>query len=60
MLVHCPPPPPPQAGAKKRPPLSEMVTDVLDVVPDQLAEQFRELQEHMAKYPDAYPLDKAH
>ena len=49
-----------QAGAKKRPPFSEMVTDVFDVVPDLLQEQYAELSAHMAKYPGVYDLDKGH
>jgi hypothetical protein len=49
-----------QAGAKKRPPFSEMVTDVFDTVPDLLQEQYAELTAHMAKYPGVYDLDKGH
>lgn len=35
--------------------IDELVTDVYDQVPWHLSEQLKELKQHIAKYPDAYP-----
>jgi 2-oxoisovalerate dehydrogenase E1 component alpha subunit len=46
------------AEQQKKPPFSELFTDVYDVVPPHLEEQKTQLLEHLAKYPDAYPTDQ--
>eukprot|EP00604_Paraphysomonas_vestita_P003233 CAMPEP_0174821456 /NCGR_PEP_ID=MMETSP1107-20130205/8268_1 /TAXON_ID=36770 /ORGANISM="Paraphysomonas vestita, Strain GFlagA" /LENGTH=337 /DNA_ID=CAMNT_0016038499 /DNA_START=210 /DNA_END=1221 /DNA_ORIENTATION=+ len=43
------------AEKKNYPPPSELFTDVYDVLPPHLEKQQKELQEHMAKYPDHLP-----
>lgn len=44
------------AGTQKRPPVSELFTDVYDTIPKHLLEQQKELADHLAKYGDHYQL----
>lgn len=46
-----------KAEAQVKPSRSELFTDVYDELTPNLKEQKRELEEHLAKYPDAYPLE---
>ena len=45
------------AGAEKslKPSLETMFTDVYEEMPKHLEKQFKELKDHIAKYPDHYP-----
>src|SRR5687768_10135304 len=47
-----------RAEAEKKPPVDEMWTDVYDELPPHLVEQKEELQTHLAKYAEHYPLDQ--
>ncbi len=47
-----------KAEAMESPPLDAMITDVYDVTPQHLQDQFTELKAHLDKYPDAYPASK--
>lgn len=45
-----------QAEKRKKPAISELFTDVYDVMPKHLQEQQREMLAMVEKYPDQYPL----
>jgi 2-oxoisovalerate dehydrogenase E1 component alpha subunit len=45
------------AEKEKKPPITDLFTDVYDTVPAHLQEQEQELQRHFAKYSDKYKLD---
>ena len=44
-----------RAEKAKKPPISDMFTDVYDEKPERLQKQYDELLEHIKKYPDHYP-----
>eukprot|EP00111_Clytia_hemisphaerica_P007827 TCONS_00022765-protein len=44
-----------RAEKAKKPPISDMFTDVYDEKPERLQKQYDELLEHIQKYPDQYP-----
>ncbi len=49
-----------QAGNKPKASVTELGTDVYDVVPKHLQEQLLEVEAHVAKYPEHYEINKAH
>ncbi len=46
-----------KAEHEKKPPITELFTDVYDTVPKHLQEQKNQMFEHLNKYPDDYPMD---
>lgn len=46
------------AEKEKKPPISDLFSDVYDTVPDHLLQQQQELQRHFAQYGDKYKLDQ--
>eukprot|EP01116_Phalansterium_solitarium_P013111 TRINITY_DN3007_c0_g1_i1.p1 TRINITY_DN3007_c0_g1~~TRINITY_DN3007_c0_g1_i1.p1 ORF type:complete len:439 (+),score=138.04 TRINITY_DN3007_c0_g1_i1:117-1433(+) len=46
-----------RAENEKKPAISELFNDVYDQLTPQLIAQQKQLQEHLARYPDKYPLD---
>jgi 2-oxoisovalerate dehydrogenase E1 component alpha subunit len=46
-----------KAETRKKPPVSELFTDVYDKLPKHLQDQQKKLHELIAKYPEQYPLD---
>jgi 2-oxoisovalerate dehydrogenase E1 component alpha subunit len=47
-----------KAEQEKKPSINELFTDVYDTLPPHLQEQKKQLEEHLAKYPEAYPLNQ--
>eukprot|EP01114_Cavostelium_apophysatum_P003031 TRINITY_DN1274_c0_g1_i1.p1 TRINITY_DN1274_c0_g1~~TRINITY_DN1274_c0_g1_i1.p1 ORF type:complete len:448 (+),score=86.68 TRINITY_DN1274_c0_g1_i1:98-1441(+) len=47
-----------RAEHQKKPALSELWADVYDKLPPNLVEQKKQLEEHLAKYPENYPIDQ--
>ncbi|MCP4296683.1 MAG: thiamine pyrophosphate-dependent dehydrogenase E1 component subunit alpha [Proteobacteria bacterium] len=43
------------AETMKTPPLTELITDVYDQAPWNLEEQYKEIKDHVNKYPEQYP-----
>ena len=48
------------AGHKEKHDLDSLFSDVYDVLPPSLVEQYRELKEHISKYPEEYPAPGGH
>jgi len=47
-----------RADSEKKPPIDDLFNDVYDKLTPNLIEQKRELEAHLAKYPENYPIDK--
>jgi 2-oxoisovalerate dehydrogenase E1 component alpha subunit len=44
------------AEKRPKPPLDDMITDVYKTPPRHLVEQFKSLEDHIAKYPNSYKM----